>query len=459
LNSEERLSGVILDVFAGAWSAWPLLEVRATTTTTMLPEMLHKTCFLRRPSGIAVVLAGAVLSVAAPARAQAPAEQGLSLQRALATALERNPLVVESKLEWLRFQGGADGVAGILVENPVVSAEAGVRRDQGWSGNQASVTARLEQPLDLFGQAGTRRRAAQDLVTAAKSRLALARAEVGARVRLVYASAQVALARVSLGEERLANARKSAEALRLRVSLGASSDIDLRLASAETGRAEAALQQAQREVSTSLLDLRTLLDVPAETAVRPSGGLQAPPSEIPVGTRELLARHVAVQTVEKRRLAVDSELVRLQRERLPRLSLGLAAERPSNQERFVGVALAISPALWRRNQGAIAEAYVERERADYERETTLAALERQLAGLREAHGLLMRELHAIEAALADEVEIHRLVQAGWQAGKFDFLRVVLAERSVAETKQARLALWAELWTNAIEIRRLLGEES
>jgi len=166
-----------------------------------------------------------------------------------------------------------------------------------------------------------------------------------------------------------------------------------------------------------------------------------------------------VQAVEKRRLAVDSELARLQRERLPRLSLGIAAERPSSQERFLGLAVSISPALWRRNQGAIAEAHVERERADYERETTLAALERQSTALHEEHALLMGELRAIEMALANEEEIHRLVRAGWQAGKFDFLRVVLSERSVADTTPAQLALWAELWTNAIEIRRLLGEES
>jgi cobalt-zinc-cadmium efflux system outer membrane protein len=394
----------------------------------------------------------------AQARDQAKDSAGLSLARALAVALERNPIVVESGLEWRRLQGAAEGVAGILAENPIVSAETGVRRDQGWGGNQSSITGRLEQPLDLFGQAGSRRKAAQDLVAAARARIALARAEVAARVRLVYTAAQVASSRIALGEERMANARQSVEALQLRAKLGASSDIDLKLAMAETGRAEAALRQARVDFGRAVVDLRTLLDLPVNTAARPSDPLLAPPSDSPTVSDDLLTRHVAVQAIEKRRLAIDSELVRLQREQLPRLSLGIAVERPSNQERFVGLALSISPALWRRNQGPLAEARVERERVEYERTTTLAALERRWASLREEHALLAQELDAVESTLQSEEDVRVLVRAGWQAGKFDFLRVLLAERSVADTKQSRLALWADLWNNAIEMRRLLGEE-
>jgi outer membrane protein TolC len=36
--------------------------------------------------------------------------------------------------------------------------------------------------------------------------------------------------------------------------------------------------------------------------------------------------------------------------------------------------------------------------------------------------------------------------------------MLLAERSVADTKQTRLDLWADLWTNVIEMNRLLGRE-
>lgn len=419
-------------------------------------------CFSRIPSSSlrhGASLAGFLLAVLSSLAALGQTgNDALSLHQAIAVALERNPIVVESTLEWRRLQGAADGVAGILAENPMVSAEVGGRRDQGWSGTQPSVTGRVEQPLDVFGQAGTRRRAAQDLVVAAKSRVALAKAEVMARVRLVYAAAQVATVRGALAEERLANARRSVEALQLRVKLGASSDIDLRLAVAETGRAEAALAQAQVEVSRALFDLRTLLDLPPTALARPSDPLLAPPAESPVVTGDLLAHHVAVKAIEKRSLAIDSELARLERERLPRLALGIAVERPSDRERFLGVALSISPALWRRNQGPLAEARIERERASYERSTTLAALERRWSSLREEQKLLGQELSAVETALQNEEDVRGLVQSGWQAGKFDFLRVLIAERSVADSKQARLALWAELWNNAIETRRLLGEE-
>ena len=409
-----------------------------------------------------LVILSIVVTLLAPraAIAQTSDFSRLSLEQAVARALERNPVVVESMLESRRAQGAADGVAGILAENPVVGAEGGVRNDRGLFGNQPSLTLRIEQPLDLFGQAGTRRQAAGDLVAWSKARFALARTEIAARTHMVYLAVQVAGARVALDQERLATARQTAEALQMRVRLGASSDIDLRMAQAEVGRAEGSLQGARALTTRTLLVLRDLLELPAHAAAQPSEALAPPPLTLPAhsGQEDLLAHHLSVQAVQKRRLAIDSEIARLERERLPRLSLGLAAERPSNEERFVGLVFSFSPALWRRNQGPLAEAHVERERADFERTTTLAGLERRWAALCEEQALRLQELKAVESTLENEEAVRTLVRAGWQAGKFDFLRVLLAERSVADTKQARLDLWAELWTNVIEMNRLLGQE-
>jgi outer membrane protein TolC len=397
---------------------------------------------------------------AADARAATSDFANLSLRQAIDRAIERNSLVVESSLECRRTQGAADGVAGVLVENPVLSAEGGVHRDQGWTGNQASLSLRLDQPLDLLGQAGSRRRAASDLVVLAKARLALVRAEVAARVHTVYTVIQVALARVALEEERLATARQTADVLQMRVRLGASSDIDLRMALAEVGRAAAAVQDAGAAATRATLALRELLELPASAQAQPSDGFRPPPASLPQreGQGNLFAHHLAVKAVESRRLAIDSEIARLERERLPRISLGLAAERPSEQERLLSLAFSVSPALWRRNQGPLAEAKVERERAELEKAVTLAGLERRWTALAQEQSQRLSELRAVEDTLANEEEVRTLVRAGWQAGKFDFLRVLLAERSVADTKSTRLELWADLWTNVIEMNRLLGQE-
>ena len=231
------------------------------------------------------------------------------------------------------------------------------------------------------------------------------------------------------------------------------------MAIAEMSRAEAALQQAQAESLRSLLAMREALDLPSRSKIEPSDGLVPPalaPSE--ADPQNALGHHVAVQAVEKQRLAMDSEIVRLERERLPRIAVGLAAERPSDQERFVGLALSVSPALWRRNQGPLAAARVERERLAFEHATTLASLERRYTALRDEQVVRMQELSALDRALSSEEQARALVRVGWQSGKFDFLRVLIAERSVADTKQARLDLWADLWSNVIELRRLAGQE-
>ena len=116
--------------------------------------------FFRRTVMAGLLVASVPMALAGPSLAESTDWSRLSLEQAVARALERNPAVVESRLEWRRRQGAADGVAGVLVENPVVSAEGGIRRDQGWVGNRPSVAARIDQPLDVFGQAGSRRRAA-----------------------------------------------------------------------------------------------------------------------------------------------------------------------------------------------------------------------------------------------------------------------------------------------------------
>jgi cobalt-zinc-cadmium efflux system outer membrane protein len=384
----------------------------------------------------------------------------LSLAQAIARALARNPVVVESVLEVRRARGAAAGVAGVLAENPTINLEAGLHRDQGFAGTEAAVGLRVEQPLDLLGQAGSRREAAAAAVTWSEARLVVARAEIAARGQALYVAAQVARRRLALGEERLATAMQTAAALRLRVKLGASSDIDLGMAEAEAGRAQASLEDAQAEDARARLALRDLLDIPADEAALPSDAFAPPPVALETipRTDELLAHHTAVQAVAKRRLAIDAEIVRLERERLPRLAIALAVERPSAYERFLGVGLSFAPATWRRNQGPLAEARVERERAEVERETTLAGLRRHHAALVEELTVRRRQLAAVEGTLQNEEEVRTLVRAGWQAGKFDFLRLLLAERSVADTKQTRLDLWADLWSNVIEMNRLLGRE-
>ncbi len=409
---------------------------------------------------VTLTLASLASLPVARARAQSEIPDRLSLRQAVDRALAANPLVVESTLEWRRAQGAASGVAGALAENPLLSVEAGLHRDQGWTGNQGAIGMRVEQPLDLFGQSSTRRRAMSDLVEWSRARLALARTEVGARAHAGYVAAQVAEARIALDEERLASTRQTAEALAMRVRLGASSDIDLRMAQAEVGRAEAELHGARAESARARLALRELLALPATAGAVPSDRLTSAPSAPvrPANERELLAHHTSVQVVEKRRLAIDSEIARLRRERVPRLSIAFTADRPSEYERYWGVGLSFAPALWRRNQGPLAEARVERERADWEKATTLVALERRLAALVEEQGVRFRELAAVDGTLANEESVRDLVRTGWEAGKFDFLRLLLAERAVADTKQARLDLWAELWTNVIEINRLLGQE-
>jgi outer membrane protein, heavy metal efflux system len=406
---------------------------------------------------------GVLLSTLLPANSLAEASRpyaGLSLRQAIELGLQRNAALVEANYDEHRLQGAAEGMAGVLAENPILYSEAGVRRDSALPGNQTSISARIEQPLDLLGQAGSRRQAAVGKVKTARARRALVRVEVAARVHQRYLAAQIAIARRALAHQRLGTAMQTEGVLRFRVKLGAGSDIDLHMAAAETARARAEVAGAGIKVARAILDLRQTLGFPASADAWPGDDLLEPPKTWPTDQSQgvRFGQHPEVLVLQAKRLAIDDEITRLERERRPRLSLGLAMERPSSQERFLGLSLSIAPSLWRRNQGPLAEAHVERERAEFERGNAMASLERQWSALVETQRLGLEELRAVEETLSHEEKMRNLVREGWEAGKFDFLRVLLAERSLAEAKQARLGLWAELWSNTIEMNRLLGKE-
>jgi outer membrane protein TolC len=94
-------------------------------------------------------------------------------------------------------------------------------------------------------------------------------------------------------------------------------------------------------------------------------------------------------------------------------------------------------------------------------ETRLELQKRRIArGIRaawEAHARRSSEYTVLsESALPAAERSFELAEGGWRAGRFDWFRVAVAARSLAELRGARIEALAALWNARVALARARG---
>jgi cobalt-zinc-cadmium efflux system outer membrane protein len=418
-----------------------------------------------RPRGGASVLAAALARAfaaapPAPSGATGTSEIALSLDEAVALALEQSPTYRVAAIEVERARGARLGAEPYFPGNPLLSFDAGPRDQADERGTKFSYQARLEQPVDVAGQRAARLAEADAGIALAEARLAVAGAEVRTRVRAAYVNAQIAARRVDDAQQRVATAERLERAARDRVATGAASEVEQRLAEAERGKAEAERLAATTDLQEARAALATVLDLPPGQTLRLSTALAAPPP------RTLNADTLVEVALERRRellalrqegRAIDAEIERLRAERIPPVSLVFNMQQDSPDQYWAGPGISIAAPVWRRNQGSIAEAEAARRRNKLELETSARSTERDLRTAIEAAKQRRAEWELLDRSVLRAVERGRdLVVDGWQAGKFDLFRVLTLENDLVNARRAHLDAIAALWNAELEIDRTLG---
>jgi cobalt-zinc-cadmium efflux system outer membrane protein len=414
------------------------------------------------PSLVAVV---AVLSSSTSARAGAdPAQPSsptvLTLAEALSRAETASPLVRRARVDREAIAAREVGASLLLPTNPVVSAAAGPRHDNGQRGIETLLHA--EQTVEIGGQRAARRALVSRAVETAGLREQVARIETRARVRAAYVATQLAGAEVEAAAERERLMNAIYDAVKSRVASGASSNVDLELARFERGvaardKAGASLAAAdllaRLRVAVGLAPGQPLAVVP-EIAVPPRRG-----SELGNLLAAAEQRRTELAVLRASGAEIDADLTRLRREAIPSLTLFADFERDLPGQVYVGGGLAIGLPLWRRQQGEIALATAERSRLDEER----ALAERQVAlEVERAYQSVNAQAGIVELLDRDVVPAAeasvRLLTEGWRAGKFDLFRVLQTSRDASEARRLYLATLGALWDASIALDRAVGDQ-
>ncbi len=381
----------------------------------------------------------------------------LTFEEALRRALEEHPRLKAASLG-IEAADGRLQQAG-LRPNP----ELGVDLENfsgGLPGFEESETSiQLSQRFETGGKRGARIAVAEAGRALTGRDLEAARLDLVRDVRSDFALGISAQRRLDLADETLAIAREVAATAQKKVEAGA-------LPLVEATRARVAISTAEIERERA----RALVRVALERLALNWGG-----GSVPQRIEGDLDSLAAVPTLESlvAQLSANPDLarwtnvadfhkarVRLERsQRTPDLSVGggyrhFAAD--DNGALLLGLSLDLP--LRNKNQGAVREATAELGRASFELEAARRLLTRNLRDQTARVQIAQAEVRGLRRnVLPGAQEVFEGVRQGYEQGRFTYLDVLEARRSLAQVRDAEIAALSELEQSRIEIERLVGQ--
>ena len=398
------------------------------------------------------------LALAAPA-VDPPANGGLTLKDAIELALANNP---ELRASTARI-GAAAGRAyqARLWSNPELEMSAEDWPVSGGRGfSDAKQTIGLAQTFPFPGKKKLDRQIGASGVRLTEAELNLRRLELVRDVKAAFFQVLAAERLVAVEGEMVIVAESSASTARKRVAAGAAADQEQLRAEIPLEQARTELSSFQRELVSARQTLAMLLGRP-ELAQAPIYGALAEaltPGLLEQGPERWLATHPAVVTARTSRDRAGLELRRAKLEPYPDVKVGLAGGRMGETDQsIIQLGFSVPLPIIDSGKGRKQEAEANVSVADAE----LARVEQRL--LRDWATASQRLRTAAEQVanyreriLPKANEALRLVQTGFEQGKFGFIDLLDIQRTTAEVRLTYQQKLLELNIAQAELEALLA---
>lgn len=394
---------------------------------------------------------GQALPAAATANSLEPSG-ALTLALALVLAEQASPELAVARREQAAVAALIDQAR--IYPNPVVSAS----REE--IGSEAPVTElALSQEIELGGKRSARIEAAERSRDVASADLAVTRARLKSDVTRAFFSVLVAQERLDLAQAAAELAQRAASAAARRVAAGKVSPVEETRAQVAAAGVQVELTQAKTLLELARLQLSStwgnaeprferVLETPQKLSSVPS--LTALYERLK--TSALLER--ARLETERRRAVLELERA----QRIPNVTVSAGVQRSDafdGNQTVIGVAVPLP--LFDRNQGNIGAAQQRLYQAFDEQIAAEVRVKRELA---QAHAQLTAA-HRQTQVLRDDVlpGAQRALKAatrGFELGKFDFLDVLDAQRTLLLARTQYIDGLAQIHQAAAEFQRILG---
>ncbi|AJY33072.1 cobalt-zinc-cadmium resistance protein CzcC [Burkholderia thailandensis 34] len=395
--------------------------------------------------------------VSAAPLASASASTALSLDDALDLAAANNPLLKSA-------QSGAEASVGALIQagarpNPTVSF-----LQEGFERRERTSTGLINQTIELGGKRRARIDAAsygrEFALASLDGRAAALRADVTSAFYGVLAAQR----QLQVAEESAAIAARSADMADKRARAGKVSPVEATKARVAQTAAQIELSNAQTRVSAALARLANATgsaDVHGRVA---SGDLDALPSVAPLP--QLLGRlddAPLARAAKADMLRTNAQIAIERAKRVPDITVSAGVKRvvtggvPDNQA-VVGVSIPLP--LFDTNKGAILEAVHKAAKANADFDAERARLRLDLT---QAYTSYERSTGEARRLKADVLPAARLsldaMSRGYQLGKFSFLDVLDAQRTLFDAQSRYVQALADAHQSFADIERVVGAPS
>ena len=411
-----------------------------------------------------VSLAGAIAVIAGPASGQAPA--GLTLDQALAEALDRNPVLAVERNE-VGIAAGALRQARVYPFNPELGLEGGAGRarlrDDATGRDIDSKSAGFSQAIPIRGQWGLRVRSAEAGLSRANAFVKDVERQVAGDVLRTFGDVLVGQERVALAREIVALTTEVRDTAAKLLEAGAVPQLDMLRASVELERAKNRRVSEERNLGTAQRDLALLLGRDPSAPVRAEGPLTFP---VPAGDLAALQREARANRPDRvaaqaaaRVAAAELEVVKAER-LFPEVRVGLRYDESRDFEavnRSGLLTLSIPLPLFNRRQGDTERATAELRRQEaqvalIERriEKDVASAWQQVAASAEVAGAYVSRI------LPEQDRNFRLLREGYNLGEFRITDVFVGQREFIDAREAHLAAVAELNAAIAELYRAIN---
>lgn len=379
----------------------------------------------------------------------------LSLDSALAKAMANNPELAAARWE-IDIAQGARQQAGLL-PNPVLSVDAeDTRRDS------RTTSVKLSQALELGGKRGARVEVASRGQELAALELERRGNQLRADVLQAYYAALQAQERTQLAGRSLALAERGVNVAQGRVNAGKASPVEATRAQVQLAEVRLELSRGQMEQDIAYQQLARITGSAATdfSAVQePSRALTSLPASAQLLSRlpETAELRLAEQEIVQREASLGLEKA----QRIPDLDVSIGSQYDASaRERVNLLGLSMPLPLFNRNQGNLLSAARRADQARDLRNATELRLRSETRQALEQWSTARGEVQAFNQTILPAAQ--RAVDSatrGFEMGKFSFLEVLDAQRTLIGARSQYLAAVAQTTDAWVRIERIYGDLS
>lgn len=389
----------------------------------------------------------------------AHAENGsLSLDSAIHQTLAYSPKLKAAR-ENINASRGSH-LQSTQIPNPEFSAEAenilGSGSSRGLS--EAEITLGIAQPIEMGGKRDARRKAADDQISLAELQYRAAALDTIRDTTIAWAEIIAAHEDVRLAQDQHELASGVLKSVSKRVAAAAEPAIQQSKSEIALASSRITLQKAEQNLERARKSLSQLW---GENTLN-----EAPDSEVFFEiTKPDLENDTSIDSnpdiaILQADIALASANLGIERANaVPDVTVGIGVRdsRETNSQSLLA-SLSIPIPVFNQNQGAILKAGHEIAKAEHEKSASILAIKTALTHAKNVLETSYLEAESLQKDLLPAAEkSFSQARRGYQAGKFSYLEVLDAQRTLAEVRAQHISALKQYHTALAQFDRLTGK--